>query len=66
MLLYSLVNTFVTMIWLLTDVHGFFWPVFPIAGWGIAVVLNGWDVYRGDEFDDEQIRREISRMLHRA
>lgn len=65
-LLYSMVNTFLTLIWLFADRHGFFWPVFPIVGWGIAVVLNAWDVYRDDEFDDEQIQREIARMRHRA
>lgn len=51
---------------MLGDRQGFFWPIFPIVGWGIAVVLNAWDVYRDDEFDDEQIRREIARMQHRA
>jgi 2TM domain len=65
-LLYSMVNAFITLIWLLGDRQGFFWPVFPIVGWGIAVVLNAWNVYRDDEFDDEQIRREIARMQHRA
>jgi hypothetical protein len=65
-LLYSMVNTFLTLIWLFAGRHGFFWPVFPIVGWGIAVVLNAWDVYRDDEFDDEQIQREIARMQHRA
>jgi hypothetical protein len=62
LLIYSLVNTFLVVIWALTNVHGFFWPVFPIVGWGIAVVMNAWDVYHNDELDEEQIRREIERM----
>jgi hypothetical protein len=49
-----------------TDAHGFFWPVFPIVGWGIGVVMNAWDVYRNDEFDEEQIRREIERLQAHA
>jgi hypothetical protein len=48
------------------DAHGFFWPVFPIVGWGIGVVMNAWDVYRNDEFDEEQIRREIERLQAHA
>jgi len=32
LLVYILVNTFVVVIWVLTDPAGFFWPVFPIAG----------------------------------
>jgi hypothetical protein len=62
LLIYSLVNTFLVVIWALTNVHGFFWPVFPIVGWGIGVVMNAWDVYHNDELDEERIRREIERM----
>lgn len=61
-LVYVLVNAFLVVIWALNDVHDFFWPVFPIVGWGIAVVLNAWDVYLNDEFDEEQIRREMDRL----
>jgi hypothetical protein len=64
-LVYVLVNAFLVTIWALTDVHGFFWPVFPIVGWGIAVVLNAWDAYRNDEFDEEEIRHEMERLLGR-
>jgi hypothetical protein len=67
LLVYALVNGFLVVIWAVTtDAHGFFWPVFPIVGWGIGVVLNAWDVYRNDEFDEEQIRREIERLQAHA
>jgi hypothetical protein len=66
LLVYVLVNTFLVVIWAMTDPDGFFWPVFPIVGWGIGVVLNAWDVYRNDEFDEEQIRREIERLQAHA
>ncbi len=62
LLIYTLVNTFLVVIWALTDLHGFFWPVFPIVGWGIGVVMNAWDVFRGDEFDEDQIHREMERL----
>ena len=45
--------------------HGYFWPIFPIVGWGIGVVMNGWDVYLNDDFDEEQIRREVERLQAR-
>lgn len=61
-LIYCLVNSFFVAIWAITNVHGFFWPIFPMVGWGIGVVMNAWDVFRGEEFDEEQIRREIERM----
>jgi hypothetical protein len=43
---------------------GFLRPVFPIVGWGIGVVVNAWDVYRNDEFDEQAIRREMDRLRH--
>lgn len=62
LLLYALVNSFLVIIWALTNVHAFFWPVFPIVGWGIAVALNAWDVYRRDVFTESQISKEIGHM----
>lgn len=62
LLVYALVNAFLVVIWALTDVHGFFWPVFPIVGWGIGVVMNAWDVYGRREIDEDQIRREMDRL----
>jgi 2TM domain len=62
LLVYALVNTFIVLIWFMSGSNGFFWPVFPIVGWGIGVVMNAWDVYRNDEFDEVQIRREMDRL----
>jgi hypothetical protein len=66
LLVYFLVNAFLVVIWAMADVHGFFWPVFPIVGWGIGVVMNAWEVYRNDEFDEEQIRLEMERLQDRS
>jgi hypothetical protein len=65
LLVYFLVNGFLVLIWAMTDLHGFFWPIFPIVGWGIGVVLNAWDVFRRSGFSEEQISRQI-RHLHGA
>jgi len=66
LLVYVLVNAFVVAIWALTNPDGFFWPIFPLAGWGIGLVMNAWDVFLNDEFDEEQIRREMERMQARG
>lgn len=62
LLVYGLVNGFLVIIWALTDLHGFFWPIFPIVGWGIGVALNAWDVYRRDVFTEAQINKEIEHL----
>jgi 2TM domain len=62
LLVYVLVNTLLVVIWVMTDPHGFFWPVFPIAGWGIGVIMNGWDVYGRQEITEEDIHQEMDRL----
>jgi hypothetical protein len=62
LLVYTLVNTFLVVIWAVTDSGGFFWPIFPIVGWGIGVIMNAWDVYRGEDFSEEQIQHEMERL----
>lgn len=61
LLSYVLVNGFLVIIWAITGAS-FFWPVFPIAGWGIGLVFHAWDVYRTQEYSEEQIQREIHRL----
>jgi cytochrome b561 len=62
LLVYVMVNGIVVTIWAMTNARGFFWPIFPILIWGIGVVMNGWDVYRGDTFSEDQIQREIGQL----
>ncbi|MEJ3748923.1 2TM domain-containing protein [Actinomycetes bacterium KLBMP 9797] len=66
LLVYALMNGVLVVIWAVVNVHGFFWPIFPILGWGVAVVLNAWDVYRIDTLSEEQIRKEMDRLQRRA
>ena len=61
-LVYALVNTFLVGIWALTSRDGFFWPIFPIGGWGIGVLMNARDVFRGDDFNEIDIRQEMRRL----
>jgi hypothetical protein len=66
LLVYVLVNTFLVVIWAVVDAHGFFWPVFPIVGWGIGVVMNAWDVYWRPQITEDDIQREIEREDNQA
>jgi len=65
LLVYLLVNTFLVVIWAITS-HGFFWPAFVIVGWGIAVVMNAWDVYGRKDISEEAILHEVGRRNARA
>jgi uncharacterized membrane protein len=58
---YLVVNAFIVVIWLVTGA-GFFWPIFPMLGWGIGLVFHAWDVYWRTPISEEQIRREMERL----
>ena len=59
--IYVLVNAMLVVIWLVTG-SDFFWPIFPIAGWGIAVAANAWDVYGRKPISEGEIQQEMSRL----
>jgi hypothetical protein len=63
--MYLMVNAFLVVIWAMTGA-AFFWPVFPIIGWGIGVVANAWDAYGTDVPSESQIRDEMNRLQHRT
>jgi hypothetical protein len=66
LLIYAMMNAFFVAIWAITNPGGFFWPIFIIVGWGIGVVMNAWDVYRGDGFDEAAVRAEMDRLARRT
>jgi 2TM domain len=61
LLMYVAVNAFLVAIWAVTSA-GFFWPIFPILGWGIGLVANAWDVYGRKPISEDEIRRETDRL----
>jgi 2TM domain-containing protein len=41
---YVLVNLFLIGVWAATGA-GYFWPIWPIMGWGLAVAIQGMATY---------------------
>ena len=60
-----MINTFLVVIWATTS-HGFFWPAFVIAGWGMAVAMNAWEVYGRRDVSEEAIQHEMERRSTRG
>jgi hypothetical protein len=58
---YLSVNTLLVVIWAVTGAD-FFWPIFPILGWGIGLLLNAWDVYGRKPISEHEIAREVDRL----
>ena len=38
---YVLVNCFIVFIYLTTSGFGYFWPIWPMAGWGLGLAFHG-------------------------
>jgi len=61
---YVLVNTFLVVLWATVAGGGFFWPMFPLIGWGIGLFFHGWDAYQSEP-SEARIRREMDRLRDR-
>lgn len=59
---YIAVNTMLIAIWAFAG--GFFWPIFPILGWGIGLAAHGWDTHGRRPPSEDEIHREIDRLRH--
>lgn len=57
---YVSVNLMLVVIWWVTGA-GFFWPVFPILGWGIGLAYNTWDVM-SPKPGPEAVKAEMDRL----
>ncbi len=59
---YLAVNALLVLIWAITGA-AYFWPVWPILGWGIGIAAHAASVYRGpSEISEAQIDRELDRL----
>ncbi|HEY5652310.1 MAG TPA: 2TM domain-containing protein [Acidimicrobiia bacterium] len=58
--IYIIVNALLVVIWAATGA-GYFWPIWPIAGWGVGLAFNAWAVYFERPITEVEIRREMER-----
>jgi hypothetical protein len=56
--LYLAVNLLLIAIWASTA-RGYFWPIWPILGWGIGIAFHGWAAYFRKPISEDEIRREM-------
>ena len=46
---YIIVNTFLVGVWYFTSgMDSYFWPIWPMLGWGIGVAMHYFDAYHGN------------------
>ena len=57
---YVVVNTFLVIVWWLGGAD-YFWPIWVLAGWGIGLALNAWEVYGRRPITESDIEEEMHR-----
>ncbi len=64
LLIWLAVSVIVVGVWAFTMPGGFFWPIFPIAGMGIAAMFMAIDAYGPNPkaITEADVDREVARM----
>lgn len=58
---YWLVMTLLVLIWALSGM-GYFWPVWPAAGWGLALAIHGFSLGWDRSPSEAEIAREAAKI----
>jgi len=56
------VSAVVTIIWWFSTPGGYFWPVWPILGMGVAVPILGYSAYGRRGISEKRIHEEMKRL----
>lgn len=63
---YWVVMAFLVVIWLVTAGWGsYFWPIWPMLGWGLGLVLHGLSLTWDQEPTEDQIEAEARRIAQK-
>ena len=66
LVVYWIVMTFLVAIWLVTGgVDTYFWPIWPMLGWGLGIALHGVSLRWDNPPTDEQVDAEARRIAAR-
>jgi hypothetical protein len=57
---YIIINAMLVVIWAASG-GGYFWPIWPLLGWGVGVAFNWWAAYLQRPISEDDIRREMER-----
>lgn len=62
LVVYLAVNTLLVAIWAITS-PGYFWPIWPMLGWGIGLAAHAVTVTVGPrQISEERINRELEAL----
>ena len=60
--IYVVVNLLLNGIWAITDFGGYYWPIWPMLGWGIGIFFHGYNAYAAKPIGEDEIQREMKNL----
>jgi hypothetical protein len=57
---YVVINTFLIGVWVASGM-GYFWPAWVLAGWGVLLLLDAWNVFYRRPVTPTDIENELRR-----
>jgi hypothetical protein len=57
---YVIINVFLIGIWVVSGA-GYFWPGWVLAGWGVLLLLDAWNLYFRRPITEAEIDEEMGR-----
>jgi hypothetical protein len=63
---FAIVSLAMLLIWATASGGDYFWPIWPIAGWGTGVAVHAWFTYGQWSLSEAEIQREIRRGQERV
>jgi uncharacterized membrane protein YqjE len=63
---FAIVSLAMLVIWATVSAGDYFWPIWPIAGWGIGLAVHAWFTFGQWSLSEAEIQREMRRGQQRA
>jgi len=59
---YVIIMVFLTAIYWVTDTGGYFWPIWPMMGWGVGVAIHAATVFASLKNFDSEVEKEFIKL----
>ena len=62
LMVYFVVMVALNVIWAVTNFGGYYWPIWPMFGWGVGVFFHGFAVFSDKPITEDDIEHEMKSL----